>query len=183
MPQFPRRARAPRSPRSAPRDRSSSLDEAWSRAASDSVSKNQMSRGAFGFGTIITSSLSPAPSTTSITSSCAQCVSAPLTRTARILVPQSRLRSASTAFLRAASFCAGATASSRSRKTISAAVAIAFSIIFGLEAGVESSERLSRSVMIAPCARLEALPPRAPDRYAHPGAARARKFPTVCPSA
>src|SRR5271167_3134567 len=125
----------------------------WSLVSScvSSVSKNQMSRGALGFGTIIMSSLSPAPSTIWITSSCAQCVSAPLTRTARTFLPQSRLRSASTAFLRAASFCAGATASSRSRNTMSAAVAIAFSIIFGFEAGVESSERLSRSVMIAPC--------------------------------
>ena len=157
----------------------------WSLVSScvSSVSKNQMSRGAFGFGTMITSSLSPAPSTTSITSSCAQCVSAPLTRTARIFLPQSRLRSASTAFLRAASFCAGATASSRSRKTMSAAVAIAFSIIFGLEAGVESSERLSRSVMIAPCARLKFPRRPAPARYARRAAARARKFPTACPSA
>ena len=183
MRQFPRRAPAPRSLRSAPRDRSCFFR--WSLVSScvSSVSKNQMSRGAFGFGTMITSSLSPAPSTTSITSSCAQCVSAPLTRTARIFLPQSRLRSASTAFLRAASFCAGATASSRSRNTMSAAVAIAFSIIFGLEAGVESSERLSRSVMIAPFARLKFPRQPAPAQYARPAAARAHKFPTACPSA
>ena len=157
----------------------------WSLVSScvSNVSKNQMSRAAFGFGTIMTSSLSPAPSTTSMTSSCAQCVSAPLTRTARTFLPQSRLRNASTAFLRDASFCAGATASSRSRNTMSAVVAIAFSIIFGLEAGVESSDRLNRSVMISPCA--PPIFPRqpAPARCARRVAARAHKFPTACRSA
>ena len=66
-------------------------------------------------------------------------------RTARTVRPQSQSRSAATAMPRAASFAAGAQASSRSKKTRSAPDAAAFSHILWLLAGVASSDRRTRS--------------------------------------
>ena len=85
-------------------------------------------------------------------SSCAHSVCASLTRTARSFLPQSSSLRPRTTWSRAAIFCAGATASSRSRNTRSAALCAAFSIILGFEPGVDSSERRRRMVMSSPLA-------------------------------
>ena len=63
-----------------------------------------------------------------------------------VLVPQSTSLSAWTMFLRACGLSSGATASSRSRKTTSAALAAAFSNIAVFEPGTASSERCRRGV-------------------------------------
>ena len=66
-------------------------------------------------------------------------------RTDRVLLPQSMSLIASMTFLRACSFSSGATASSRSRNTTSAAEAAAFSKSFGLLPGTASSLLLRRA--------------------------------------
>src|SRR5450755_4753950 len=67
-------------------------------------------------------------------------------RTTRTLPCQSWLRSASTIFPRAAGFSSGAHASSRSRKTSSAALDAAFSIIRGLLPGTARTDRRRRAL-------------------------------------
>ena len=71
-------------------------------------------------------------------------VSQALTRTQRTFSPQSPSLMALTAFSRAASFSSGATESSRSRNTMSAASPCAFCSIFSLEAGTARQERRGR---------------------------------------
>ena len=123
-----------------------SLASSWSR----SVSTNQTSRGALTFGMMMTSRFSPARWTVWTMSSRTQRVCTALIRTARVLRAQSRVLSASIVISRADSFWAGATASSRSRKTRSASLPAAFWIIFSLEPGVASSERRRRTVIRSP---------------------------------
>src|SRR5712692_1743907 len=65
-------------------------------------------------------------------------------RTARVFLPQSSVFSAWITLALAATFSLGATESSRSRKTRSARLPAAFSIMRSLLAGVESSHRLRR---------------------------------------
>src|SRR3546814_16827503 len=62
-------------------------------------------------------------------------------RTDRVLLPQSTSFSALTIFLRGCSLSSGATASSRSRNTTSAAASAAFLKSFGLLPGTASSLR------------------------------------------
>src|SRR6516225_3886250 len=64
------------------------------------------------------------------------------------------MRSASMTLLRASTFWLGATASSRSRNTTSALVPRAFSIIFSLLPGVDSSHRRKR-IFAAPSFQYE----------------------------
>ena len=66
-------------------------------------------------------------------------------RTESVLVPQSMSRSAWMTFLRAWGLSSGATASSRSRKTTSAADLAAFSKSCGWLPGTASSLRLRRA--------------------------------------
>ena len=69
----------------------------------------------------------------------------PLTRTTRVGAVQSCAVSASTTFWRVASFfSSGATASSRSRNTMSAGSAAAFASILGLEPGTARQDRRRR---------------------------------------
>src|SRR5260370_32463401 len=70
-----------------------------------------------------------------------------LMRTQRVLRPQSRLLSAQLILLRASTFADGATASSRSQNTWSAADAAAFWSIFSLLPGTESCDRRARFVV------------------------------------
>src|SRR6478736_8014336 len=63
-----------------------------------------------------------------------------------VLLPQSRSLRPWMMFLRACSFSSGATASSRSRKMMSAAPLAAFSNSDGLDPGTASSERCKRGV-------------------------------------
>src|ERR1700704_5186174 len=72
-------------------------------------------------------------------------VSIPLTRTTRVGAVHALPVSASTTFWRVASFfSSGATASSRSRKTMSAGSAAALASIFGLEPGTARQDRRRR---------------------------------------
>src|SRR5262245_42163754 len=66
-------------------------------------------------------------------------------RTESVLLPQSMSLMATMTFLRACGLSSGATASSRSRKTTSAAEAAAFSNSFGWLPGTANSLRLSRA--------------------------------------
>src|SRR6266851_1674643 len=66
---------------------------------------------------------------------------------ARVFLPQSSVLSALMTFALDATFSLGETESSRSRKTRSALLAAAFSIIRSLLAGVDSSDRLNRMVL------------------------------------
>src|SRR5438067_5265663 len=95
-------------------------------------------------GSISSSSRSEAFSTMWMTSRYVHLVSQALTRTQRTLSPQSPSLMALTALSRAASFSRGATESSRSRKTMSAARPWALSSIFSLEAGTARQERRGR---------------------------------------
>src|SRR2546430_5115463 len=70
-------------------------------------------------------------------------------RKARVFLPQLSVRRASITLPRASTFWLGATASSRSRNTTSAGVPRAFSIIFSLLPGVDSSHRRKR-IFVAP---------------------------------
>ena len=80
-------------------------------------------------------------------------------RTIMVLVPQSMSFSACTTFLRACSLSSGATASSRSRNTTSAADFAAFSKMAGFEPGTASSERCRRGVACSMMVKLMAWSP------------------------
>src|SRR6202035_1640371 len=90
---------------------------------------------------MIVSRLAPAVSTISMISPWHHSVVTSLMRTQRVLRPQSRLLSAQLILLRASTFADGATASSRSQNTWSAADAAAFWSIFSLLPGTESCDR------------------------------------------
>src|SRR5712692_2165681 len=92
-------------------------------------------------GTTSESTRSPAPRTMAITSSWHHSVSQPLMRTARALPAYSKRVSACTASSRPRSLAAGATESSRSRITMSAADCSAFSWKRSLVAGTDKHER------------------------------------------
>src|SRR5262249_37806258 len=96
------------------------------------------------FGSINSSSRSPAPSTIVITSRYVHSVSHALTRTHNTVSPQSSSLIAWTILSRAPSFSSGATASSRSRNTMSAARPGALPSIFSLEPGTDRQERRGR---------------------------------------
>src|SRR5260370_37525095 len=93
---------------------------------------------------MIVSRLAPAVSTISMISPWHHSVVTSLMRTQRVLRPQSRLLSAQLILLRASTFADGATASSRSQNTWSAADAAAFWSIFSLLPGTESCDRRER---------------------------------------
>ena len=112
-----------------------------------STSTHQTSRARSAFGMMIVSRFSRAPVTTSTMSSWHHWVSSPLMRIARTVRPQSSSLSALTALPRAASLCAGAVASSRSRKTRSASDAAALANMWSLAAGTASSERRNSEVI------------------------------------
>src|SRR5580704_8782457 len=101
---------------------------------------------------------SPAPVMTSCRSSNANWPVTWLMRTTRVLPCQSCVRSASTTLARAAGFSSGAHASSRSRKTSSAALDAAFSIIRGLLPGTARTERRRRAADTARLVRLRGRP-------------------------
>src|SRR5260370_3687247 len=89
---------------------------------------------------MIVSRLAPAVSTISMISPWHHSVVTSLIRTQRVLRPQSRLLSAQLILLRASTFADGATASSRSQNTWSAADAAASSLIFSLLQAPESCD-------------------------------------------
>ncbi len=91
------------------------------------------------------SSRSPQFSMISTTSRYQYSVSSPLIRTETVFAPQSTSLIASTMFLRASALSGGATASSRSRLTTSAALAAIFSKIAGREPGPKSWQRFGRA--------------------------------------
>ena len=95
-------------------------------------------------GSMISSSRSDEFSTTWMTSRYVHFVSHALTRTQSTVSPQSRSLIAFTTLSRAASFSSGATASSRSRKTMSAPRLGALPSIFSLDPGTERQERRGR---------------------------------------
>src|SRR3954468_19156384 len=80
-----------------------------------------------------------------MTSYAVHSVSQALTRTHRTRSPQSNDLIASTTLGRAASFSSGDTASSRSRKVMSAGIVGPLASIFSLEPGTERHERRGRS--------------------------------------
>ena len=86
----------------------------------------------------------PACSTTVMMSPWHHSVVTSLIRTQRVFLPQSRLFSAQAILPRASTFTLGATASSRSQKTWSAADSAPFCSIFSLLPGTESCERRAR---------------------------------------
>src|SRR5882762_9022859 len=94
---------------------------------------------------MIVSRLAPAVSTISMISPWHHSVVTSLMRTQRVLRPQSRFLSAQLILLRASTFADGATASSRSQKTWSAADAAAFWSIFSLLPGTDSCDRRRRA--------------------------------------
>src|SRR3954468_4907474 len=80
-----------------------------------------------------------------MTSYAVHSVSQALTRTHRTRSPQSNDLIASTTLGRAASFSSGDTASSRSRKVMSAGIVGPLASIFSLEPGTERQERRGRT--------------------------------------
>src|ERR1051326_1739973 len=81
-------------------------------------------------------------------------------RTLTVLGPQSSSLRAAMILRRARGLSSTATESSRSRNTTSAAQALAFSIILGLEAGTASSERCKRAVAGSYEVKLNGIRPR-----------------------
>src|SRR5438105_4163483 len=127
---------------------SPSVSSSWRSARSTNATSPALRT----FGTMMQSTMSPASLTTSRRSSKANCDVTWLMRTTRVLPCQSWLRSASTTLVRAAGFSEGAHASSRSRKTSSAALSAAFSIIRWLLPGTARTERRRRAGIASPSA-------------------------------
>ena len=97
------------------------------------------------FGSMISSSRGPALPTTSMTSYAVHFVDQSFTRTQSTLSPHSWSRTAAATLARDASFSLGATASSRSRNTMSAGMPGPLPSIFSLEPGMDRHERRGRS--------------------------------------
>src|SRR5438105_9096833 len=127
---------------------SPSVSSSWRSARSTNATSPALRT----FGTMMQSTMSPASLTTSRRSSKANCDVTWLMRTTRVLPCQSWLRSASTPLVRAAGFSKGAHASSRSRKTSSAALSAAFSIIRWLLPGTARTDRRRRAGIASPSA-------------------------------
>ena len=102
---------------------------------------NNTSAALFALVSMMVSSFSPAPATTSMMSSWHHCVSTSLMRTHRVRGRQSRALTASTTMRLADSLALGATASSKSRKTWSISKPAALAIIFSELPGTESWQR------------------------------------------
>ena len=96
------------------------------------------------FGNMISSRRSPALPTTSMMSYAVHLVLQSFTRTHNTLSPQSLPRIAAAIFARDASFSLGATASSRSRNTMSAGIPGPLPSIFSDEPGIDRHERRGR---------------------------------------